>query len=94
MPEGGLGPERTCIGCRSRAPKAELVRLTRSAGAEIALDPSGRAPGRGAYVHPTEACIARAARSQAIARALRAPLGQVEAGRLIAELTSMTEAKA
>jgi hypothetical protein len=45
-------------------------------------------------VHPTGACIARAARSHAIARALRAPLGQVEAGRLIRELTSMTEAKA
>ena len=45
-------------------------------------------------MHPTQDCIARAARSHAIVRALRASLGQVEAGRLIRELTSMTEAKA
>jgi len=66
----------------------------RGSNGEVRLDPPGRAPGRGAYVHRAQACVQRAGRSGAIARALRAPLGKVEAGRLIGELVNMTEATA
>ncbi len=31
-------------------PKKELVRITRSKEGEVALDPTGKLPGRGAYV--------------------------------------------
>ena len=31
-------------------PKKELVRITRSKEGEVAIDPSGKLPGRGAYV--------------------------------------------
>ncbi|GAB3993742.1 hypothetical protein GCM10028771_19190 [Nocardioides marmoraquaticus] len=36
-----------------------------------APDPRRRAPGRGAHLHPTEACLARAEKSRAVPRALR-----------------------
>ena len=34
-------PERTCVGCRVKAPKAELLRVVRLAGGEVAVDPTG-----------------------------------------------------
>ncbi len=42
-------PIRQCVGCRSRSPKATLVRFVQRAGAWVA-DPAQRLPGRGAYL--------------------------------------------
>ena len=66
-------PVRTCVGCRTRAPKAELLRLVVTPGG-VRPDPSATAPGRGAYVHRDRACIADAMRKGALARALRVGL--------------------
>ena len=45
-------PERTCVGCRGKAPKVDAApRRARRATARSAVDPSRSAPGRGAYVH-------------------------------------------
>ncbi len=64
-------PVRTCIGCGAQAPQAELVRL-RAEGGDVAVD-RARAGGRGAWLHASGACLDRAARRKAFARALRAP---------------------
>jgi uncharacterized protein len=79
-------PERTCVGCRSKSEKRDLVRVVRGPDGMIAFDPTGRAPGRGAYVHRARACLRQAVRRGAIARALRASLGEAEAARLVLEL--------
>ncbi|WP_026927968.1 YlxR family protein [Granulicoccus phenolivorans] len=63
-------PERTCVGCRRRAPQQELLRLVVSAGA-VVPDPQRRLPGRGAYLHPSRACFEQAERKRALTRALR-----------------------
>ncbi|MGH3329493.1 MAG: YlxR family protein [Streptomycetales bacterium] len=63
-------PERTCVGCRSRATKADLLRVVVVEGVCIP-DPPGRLPGRGAYVHPTAGCLDLAERRRAFPRALR-----------------------
>lgn len=67
------GPVRTCIGCRERAAKRELLRVTLGAddGAAVVPDPDGTAPGRGAHLHPTPECLTLAERRRAFARALR-----------------------
>ncbi|WP_425354474.1 YlxR family protein [Escherichia coli] len=69
-------PLRTCIGCRARAGKSELLRVTARDG-QLIIDglPASRSrqPGRGAYLHPTAACLDRAQRRRAFARALRVP---------------------
>src|SRR3954453_9909957 len=68
------GPVRTCVGCRQRAAKRELLRVVasdRGAGLEVVPDPAGRAPGRGAHLHPTSACLELALRRRAFARALK-----------------------
>jgi predicted RNA-binding protein YlxR (DUF448 family) len=53
-------PERTCIACRKPAGKRELVRLVRSKDGRITIDPSGKANGRGAYLHPISSCWEKA----------------------------------
>jgi uncharacterized protein len=65
-------PVRTCIGCGARAAKKDLIRLV-AAGDQIVPDITARQPGRGAYLHPSLACLERAQRRKAISRALRVP---------------------
>jgi predicted RNA-binding protein YlxR (DUF448 family) len=68
-------PVRTCVGCRARAAKSDLLRVVAVAGS-VVPDPRGRLPGRGAHLHPTVDCLALAERRRAFGRALRraAPL--------------------
>lgn len=63
-------PVRTCVACRAALEKGSLVRLVARAGA-VEVDSTGRAPGRGAYICPSTACVEKAARSAPWARALR-----------------------
>lgn len=53
---------RTCIGCRSAATRDELVRMVAGPDGEVLFDLSGGAFGRGAWSHPTESCLRRAAK--------------------------------
>lgn len=65
-------PVRTCVGCRQRSAKSDLVRVV-AAGTVLQPDPRGRLPGRGAYLHRSSDCLALAVRRGAFARALRLP---------------------
>ncbi|MFJ3307917.1 YlxR family protein [Streptomyces sp. NPDC086549] len=68
----GACPERTCVGCRERSAKTELLRIVAIEDACVP-DPRGTLPGRGAYVHPALVCLDQAVRRRAFTRALRAP---------------------
>lgn len=75
MPKQSHNPVRTCVACRQEAGKRELLRLVRNpATSAVELDPSGRANGRGAYLHRDPACIQEAKRRGGLARALKAPV--------------------
>ncbi|MCP4844958.1 MAG: YlxR family protein [Actinomycetia bacterium] len=63
-------PERTCIGCRRRAPSTDLVRITWSPSEGRLLVGSGH-PGRGAWLCPNASCGDAAMRGRAFGRALR-----------------------
>ncbi|GAA4779754.1 YlxR family protein [Streptomyces sp. C10-9-1] len=65
-------PERTCVGCRERAAKSDLLRIVVIEG-ECVPDDRGTLPGRGAYVHPAVVCLDQAVRRRAFPRALRVP---------------------
>ena len=84
-------PERSCVGCRERAPKAELLRIVRTTGG-VRVDPLGRAPGRGAYVHRDPACADAAVRRGALAAALRVGLTKGELARLRNEIEEALQA--
>ena len=70
QPELGKIPLRSCVGCKVRAAKSSLLRLVVD-GDGIVPDPQARQPGRGAYVHPSLACLELALRRRVFPRALR-----------------------
>ena len=50
------------------------MRIVRTPGGDVVLDPTGRAAGRGAYVCRTAACLDKAITKGALSRALKTPL--------------------
>src|SRR2546421_4151274 len=75
-------PERRCLGCRTAGPRRGLIRVVRPPDGSVRLDQTGRAAGRGAYVHPAGECVRAGLREASIQRALRTRLGPAEAARL------------
>ena len=63
-------PLRRCSGCGESRPKRELVRVVRAQDGTVSLDLVGKKPGRGAYVCPRAACLAKARKAKRIERAL------------------------
>lgn len=63
-------PVRTCVGCREEAGKRSLIRIVRRAEGGGAVDPTGHAAGRGAYLHADPACVESARKRRALDRAL------------------------
>ena len=52
------------------------MRVVRTPAGTIAIDPTGRVPGRGAYLCRDAACFDLAGRRRAVAHALRTPIPQ------------------
>ena len=63
-------PMRQCMGCNEHKPKAELLRVVRSAEGEISLDFVVKKSGRGAYLCHDVKCLRRARKSKRIDRVL------------------------
>jgi predicted RNA-binding protein YlxR (DUF448 family) len=69
-------PVRTCVGCRQEAGKRALVRLVHAPDGAVRLDLTGRAHGRGAYLHRESGCIDLARRRRALERSLKATVSE------------------
>jgi len=54
--------------------KRGLIRIVRRAQGGASVDVSGRASGRGAYLHPDPPCIESARKKRSLDRALRTPI--------------------
>jgi predicted RNA-binding protein YlxR (DUF448 family) len=61
---------RTCSVCRQVRPKRSLTRIVRSPDGTVAIDPTGKAAGRGTYVCDAEACREPRRLAEAVNRAL------------------------
>src|SRR5258708_2451918 len=66
---------RTCVACRQEAGKRSLVRVVCDASGVATVDATGRAPGRGAYIHRDPVCVETARKKRAFDRALKASVG-------------------
>ncbi|MEN6531441.1 MAG: YlxR family protein [Anaerolineaceae bacterium] len=62
-------PQRTCVGCRQVLSKRQLIRIVHSSEG-VVIDPSGKLPGRGAYLHDQKSCWVKALKGS-LANALR-----------------------
>ncbi|MES1170879.1 MAG: YlxR family protein [Actinomycetota bacterium] len=65
------GPIRTCVGCRQRAARSDLVRVALD-GDRVVIDEAATLPGRGAWLHRSPECLELAIKRRAFPRALRA----------------------
>jgi len=74
VPKTRREPVRTCVACRQEAGRTALVRFVRDGEGTIVEDPTGRAPGRGAYLHDDPACRELALKRRSLERALRPPV--------------------
>ena len=68
---GPSGPVRTCIGCREKAARSDLVRVVLQGGV-VVIDEGATLPGRGAWLHRRSECLDLGIRRKAFPRALRA----------------------
>ncbi len=67
-------PMRMCVGCREMKEKRDLIRVVRSPEGEVSLDPTGKKPGRGAYVCRQGECLQRAIKQRQLERQLQTAL--------------------
>ena len=79
-------PQRQCMGCRERKAKRELIRVVRCTDGTVQLDFSGKLNGRGAYICPNPACLAKAQKTKALDRSLEVPIPQEVYDRLSKEM--------
>ena len=63
-------PQRTCVGCGSVTGKRQLIRIVRGLDGEVRPDPTGKAPGRGAYLHAVRSCWETALKKKKLERSL------------------------
>lgn len=64
-------PLRTCVVCHSKEPKRGFIRIVRGADGVPAIDLTGKANGRGAYLCADDACWQHAAGGSYLDRALK-----------------------
>jgi predicted RNA-binding protein YlxR (DUF448 family) len=62
------------VGCRGEARKLTLIRIVCRTGGGAEIDTTGRATGRGAYLHDDPECVALARKKRSLDRALRTPI--------------------
>jgi len=63
-------PQRTCVGCGDVQGKRQMMRVVRAPDGRVRVDPTGKANGRGAYVHERRSCWEQALRGR-LSHALR-----------------------
>ena len=70
-------PTRTCIGCRQRDVQQAMLKIVRTGetgtvdSVNLGVDAHRALPGRGAWIHPSESCLAMAVKKNAPARAFK-----------------------
>jgi len=88
---GRATPQRTCVACRRVDDKRAFVRMVRDRDGEVHVDPTGKAPGRGASVCPTLACFESAVSGKRLASALRVSLIEEDVERLRREFEDVLQ---
>ncbi len=52
-------PKRMCVSCREMFEKKDLLRLVRTPEGKVTYDPTGKKPGKGAYICKNLNCFLR-----------------------------------
>ena len=84
-------PQRTCVGCRQVLSKRELMRIIRTPEG-IRYDPTGKADGRGAYLHDKRSCWEQALKG-VLAKTLRTEMNAEDRNHLLQIMYSLPKAE-
>lgn len=60
-----------CVVCRQMKPKLSLLRVVKNKDGDVIYDPTGKAPGRGAYICASKECFALLPKTHGFERAFR-----------------------
>ncbi len=85
---------RMCVGCREMKEKKSLIRVVRSPEGQVSLDPTGKKPGRGAYVCREGECLRRALKQRQLERQLQVTLTEEVSAALNDEMESVRRREA
>lgn len=64
-------PVRRCVGCGEMIAKKEMLRVIRTKDGEVTFDATGKANGRGAYLHVDRECLAKAVKTKGLERSFK-----------------------
>jgi len=64
-------PLRTCVVCGRKTSKSELIRIVATSEGGVTIDPTGRIPGRGAYICREGNCTEQGLKRARIENTLR-----------------------
>ncbi len=82
-------PQRMCVSCRTRRDKRDLVRVTLKDDGTLVVDPTGKMPGRGAYLCKDINCIKMELKAHRISKGLGAEPGEDELLNLAKEIENL-----
>ena len=84
-------PLRSCIACRAKLPKRELIRVVRTPEGTLEMDPKGKRAGRGAYLCRQRQCCEKALQPGRLSQALKCKAGTTEVAALKDSVLSLIE---
>ena len=87
-------PFRSCIACREKLPKRELIRIVRTPEGTLEIDPKGKRAGRGAYLCRKRQCSETTLSPGRLSRALKCQVTAAEAEALSASMSLLLEGAA
>ncbi|MCI0784935.1 MAG: YlxR family protein [Chloroflexi bacterium] len=70
MPKQRHIPERSCVACGRKLAKRELIRVVRTPEGPVVIDPTGKTPGRGAYLCHSPDCWSKGLQKGGLERSL------------------------
>ena len=84
-------PERTCIACKVKRPKWELVRVVRTPQGNLEIDPRGKKAGRGAYLCRSQECWSIGLKRKRLEHALKSEIASEQRADLVAYSRALPE---
>ena len=83
-------PIRTCIGCRVKKPKSELLRIVVKSPELVVIDLNQREPGRAAYLCPEISCLRKSGKKR-LEKASRCSVSDVAYTKFVEQFSSMAQ---
>lgn len=84
-------PLRSCIACRQKSPKRDLIRVVRTPEGVLEIDLKGKKAGRGAYLCRRLQCCEAALQPGRLSQALKSQVSAREAAALRAAVSALLE---